>query len=187
MLGRLHTLVDVQDPAVGADNECPAFGIRPPFVDDPVRFGNVLAWIAKDRVIQFQFLREFGVVFDGVTARGEIGNVELLEFLAALTERQTFLRSAAGKGFGEPGDQDCPFAFVVRQFVRLAVAALQFEGRRLVADLEICRVRHLETSCARHERRACQDSSEHDVPFFLFSGAVELDSIPEPRILEPNA
>ena len=69
-------------------------------------------------------LSEFLVRLGVVEARGVIGDVELPDGLAALTERLAFGSSPAGKGFGEPGEHDGPLALMVRKLMRLAIRSL---------------------------------------------------------------
>jgi hypothetical protein len=82
-------------------------------------------------------LGELLVRFRVVNADGVVGDVELPEGIAALTERLAFGGSPTGEGLGEPGQHDGALAFVVGEFVRLAVRSLKVEWRRNVADLQL--------------------------------------------------
>jgi hypothetical protein len=77
------------------------------------------------------------VRFRVVDADGEIGDVELPDGIAALTERLAFGRSPAGEGFREPRQHDSVLALVVGESVHLAIGALQIEGRRGIADVQL--------------------------------------------------
>jgi hypothetical protein len=52
-----------------------------------------------------------------VDADGVVGDVELPEGGAALTERLAFRCSSAGERFGEPGQHDGVLAFVVGELM----------------------------------------------------------------------
>ena len=53
----------------------------------------------------------------------EVGNLELPDCFAALTERFAFGRSSAGEGFRKPGQYYCAFAFEVGKPIGLAIGA----------------------------------------------------------------
>jgi len=132
--------LNVKNLAFFADEEGDSTRKASVFVVDAVSRGNFSVRIAKDRVVQIQRLGEVCVLFDGVTAGSEVRNVELFQGLATLTEGFALSRSATGKRFGEPRDDDDFLIFKLRQFVVLAVAAFQFEGRRFVAFLQVFRL-----------------------------------------------
>lgn len=98
--------LNVKNLAFFADEEGDSAGKASVFVVDAVSRGNFSVRIAEDRVVQIQRLGEVCVLFDGVTAGSEVCNVELFQGLATLTEGFALSRSATGKGFGEPGDDD---------------------------------------------------------------------------------
>ena len=107
---RFHLLVNVQNPAVFANDKCPSFWHLSAFMDDAVCFRNFLSWIAENRIVEFQFFCKSGVLFDRVTAGGEVGHVVAANRIAVLTERQALFGSATGKGFREPCDHHGLFA-----------------------------------------------------------------------------
>jgi hypothetical protein len=82
-------------------------------------------------------LREFLVGLGVVKADSIVGDVELPDGLAALTERLAFGGSSAGEGFGKPGEHDGALAFVVGKLVQLAVRSLQTERRSDVAYVQL--------------------------------------------------
>ena len=108
----LDRFVDVQDLAVGTDVERPAAG-KSFCTQDAIRSGDLFARIRQNRVVGFNVRSKLLVLFGRVDARREIGNIELPDRFAALTERLAFGRSATGEGFGEPGEHDGAFALVV--------------------------------------------------------------------------
>ena len=120
---RTDLLVDVQDASVIADVERPARRKRLIFVDNAVRFRQLLGRIAQQREIDPQRLRELLVGFRGVDADGEIRNVKGANELAALTERLAFRRSPAGERFGKPREHDGALAFVVGQAIGCSVGS----------------------------------------------------------------
>ena len=121
-------LLNVKNLAFFADEECHSPRKPAGFIVDAVRLGDFSVRIAEDRVVQIQRLGEVCVLFDGIAACGEVGDVEFFQAFAALTERFALSRSATGKGFGVPCDDDDFFVFELSQFVILAVAAFQLEG-----------------------------------------------------------
>lgn len=110
MIAGLNFLVDVQHFTIKADYVSPSLRKRSGPADDAELFGDVFFRIAKDWVIQIQFLGKRCVVFHGITAGREVGNIEFFNSFAVRTERQAFFGSATGEGFGEPGNDDCLFA-----------------------------------------------------------------------------
>jgi hypothetical protein len=72
-----------------------------------------------------------------VDADRVVGDVELPEGIAALTERLAFGRSPAGERFREPGQHNRAFAAVIRQLVRAAVRPGEVEPWRVIANLEL--------------------------------------------------
>lgn len=73
-------------------------------MDHAVGFGRLFARIAENRVIELQRLGECLVLFDFITTGREVGDVELANFVSAVTQRITLGRSATGERLGEPGD-----------------------------------------------------------------------------------
>jgi hypothetical protein len=103
-----YLFVDKSNLSLRADIESPARGVLPGRRYDSISVGDFLPGIAQDREIRMLLLRESPVVFRLVNADHEIGDIELTDLLAALTERSAFGRSAAGEGFGEPGKDNPP-------------------------------------------------------------------------------
>jgi hypothetical protein len=66
---------------------------------------------------------EFLVGLRVIDADGEVGDVELADRFAALTERLALGRSSAGEGLREPCEHDGALARVVGESMRLAVRA----------------------------------------------------------------
>src|SRR5262249_52838027 len=102
-------LVDVEDLAVRADVERPAAGVGRRIrlrgarrVDDPVGVGGRSRGIAEDDEVGVLFLGECLVVFGGVDADHEIGDVEVANQFPALTERVALGGSSTGEGFWKP-------------------------------------------------------------------------------------
>ena len=89
--------------------------------ENPIGLGDRLCRVAQDRVVGADVLGKSLVGLGIVYADGEVGDVELLDQIAALTERLAFGGSTAGEGFREPGQHDRALAFVVGQAVHLAV------------------------------------------------------------------
>lgn len=116
---------DVEDGAVGADDEGPALGVRPTLMNDTVRRRNQFVGIAQHRIIEVEGLGEARVGRRRITARGKEDDIETTEsgvgrsrevhFLAAFeldderfgtpagTQRVALAGSTTGKGLGEPG------------------------------------------------------------------------------------
>ncbi len=106
MGGGIDCFVDVQNLAVGTDKDRPAARNRSTLVGHAVGVRYAPRGIAKDGIVGSQLFRESGVLFDGVATGGEIGDFKFLEGGTAVTQRFTFLGSAAGKRLGIPGDDD---------------------------------------------------------------------------------
>jgi hypothetical protein len=102
---------------------------------------------------------ELLVLFRGIDADRVVGNVELPDGVAALTERLALGRSPAGEGFREPREHDDALACVIGETMSLAVRALKVEWRSNVSDLQF-RARLLsEADQGGRERKgdACRD------------------------------
>ena len=140
MLARLHLLFDVQDLAILAHDERDSVR-ESSIVQDAVGFGNFRVRIAEDWVVEFQRLGECRVLLDRVAACCEVSDVVLTQGLTARTERFAFGRSATGKGFGVPGDDDRLLVLELRKFVRLSVAALHFKFGSFVPHFEFGSIR----------------------------------------------
>lgn len=111
----------MQDHAVGANIKRPAEWECAICVNHTVCGCNLLVGIAEDRVVQIQRFGKLGVHLVRVTTGGEVGNIELSQSIAALTERLTLGRSATGKRLRIPSDHDNLFAFEIGQLMRRAV------------------------------------------------------------------
>ena len=90
--------------------------------------------IGQDWVVEVQTLCEVCILFDGVDARGEVGDIEITNQFTALTERFAFLRSATGKSFGVPSDDERLLSFELFRRISFSVTANKFEVRDLVTD-----------------------------------------------------
>ena len=84
--GRPHILVDIRDAAVGAYVEGPAgreWLIR---IDHAVGRRDRLGWIAEERIVHPEGLRERPVRFWLVDTDSEVRDVERADLIATLTE-----------------------------------------------------------------------------------------------------
>ncbi len=156
MTGDVYLLVDVQNLAVFRYVERPAEGESTRLGDDTIGLGSVGLGVAEDGVIRSQRFGEAGVVLVLVTACRKVGDVELLQGLAALTERLALGRSAPGERFGKPRNHHHLLIFEILQAVRLAIAPFECEVGRRVANLQFRR------PCARiHDaKRKRSDDTE---------------------------
>jgi hypothetical protein len=66
-----------------------------------------------------------------------VGDVELSEGLAALTERLALSCSSTGEGFRKPREHDGTVAEVIRQLMGLAVGSRQTEAGRRITNLQL--------------------------------------------------
>jgi len=133
---RFYILVDVEDFAVCADIESVPRGVGAQRFQNAIRLGHILARIAENGIVELQGFGEFPVGLGIVDAGGVQGDLETLDLIAALTERLAFLGSAPCEGFREPGDDDRPFAEVVRQAVHRPIRAGESEVGRRISDGE---------------------------------------------------
>ena len=131
----IHLVVNVDNLSLLVDEECCPTGRRPGTLDKPIRLGHFPARITQNRIVKLQFFRESRIGFDVVATRGEVGDVEFAEDLAALTERLALGRSAPGECLGIPGNHDHSFVLEVGQFVGFAVAARKLEFRSRITRL----------------------------------------------------
>ena len=135
----LHLVIDEEDLSVLANVERPARGILPAFRDDAIGSSGGQRWIAQDRVIGVDRFSKRLVpllAVPGIATGGEVGDVELPDVLAALTERLALGRSATSEWFWEPGDHHRLFAFEIRELVGFAIAAFEREVRRGVTRFD---------------------------------------------------
>ena len=86
--------------------------------------------IGEDRIVRLDVLGKLLVGLGVVYADGVVGDVELSDGIAALTERLAFGRSPAGEGFREPREHDGALALVIGELMGLAVGARQVEAGR---------------------------------------------------------
>jgi hypothetical protein len=154
--GGFHRLVDMQDLAVRSDVEGPSVG-EAHAAGDSVGITDGFGGIRQDWVIRFDMLRELLVGLLVVKADCVVGDVELPDAFAALTERLAFGGSSTGEGFGKPGQHDGALAFVVGELVQLAVRSLQTEWGRGIAHVQLgTRLLPEADDCAsERERSAC--------------------------------
>ncbi|MCK6684869.1 MAG: hypothetical protein L6R30_20915, partial [Thermoanaerobaculia bacterium] len=101
--------------AILADVESPAEGDLALRVHDAIGLRDRTIDVREHRVVGVEGLRELRDLLDGIDARREVGDVELPDFCAALTERLAFLRSPTREGLGEPGQDDDTLASVLGQ------------------------------------------------------------------------
>ena len=113
MRTRLDGFVDEEDLSILADVKGPARGKFAFAADHAVGLGRLASGVAQDWVIQFKRLSKLLVRLRGIATGRKIADVELADFVAARTERLALGRSAAGKGFGKPGDHDGLFSFEI--------------------------------------------------------------------------
>ena len=83
---RAHPLVDVEDPAVGANVKRPARCVRLIGIDHPVGLRDGSGGIAQQRIIDAERLCKGFVCFGRIDADGKIRRVERPNLVATLTE-----------------------------------------------------------------------------------------------------
>ena len=88
-------------------------GGKPLEAQDAVGVRDFFAGVRQDWIVGLNVLCKLLVLFGSVDTDREVGDVELPDRFAALTERLTFGRSSAGEGFREPGEHDGALALVV--------------------------------------------------------------------------
>ena len=120
---RIDLLVDIQDSSIQTDEERPARRERLILIDNPVRRRNRLGWIAQQRIINAERLRELLVRLLGVNTDRKMRDVESSNFRAALTERLAVRGSAAGKSFCKPRQDDDLLAAVIGEAIGSAIRA----------------------------------------------------------------
>ena len=131
-------LVNVLDLTVDTDIESPPERNRTFLVDYAVGFGDTFLGIAKNGIVETQRLGEIGVLLCRIATGCEVSDLVRTQGLTALTERDAFLRSATGEGFGIPGDHVRLFSLELFAGVGLAVAPHHLELRDVVADADFC-------------------------------------------------
>ena len=136
-------VVDVSDLALFVDVDRNAAG-HASRVEDSKCLGRFLAGVTENRIIEIERLGELLIDVGWIDASGEVGDIELTQGLAVLTERLALSRSATGERFGIPGDDEGFLAFEIGQFVRLSVAPLHLKIRCRHSDFQfaICRMYH---------------------------------------------
>jgi hypothetical protein len=179
-LGSVGAEVDLSDHienrAVGTDDECPPFRNCPSLVDNTVGPGNLLARITQNRIVEVEGLGKTSIGSGGITAHREQGNVETVEprsgtrgqvdlattleldgewfGTAAGTQRIALEASAAGEGFGKPGEDDHLLAAIIGEAIGRSVTPGQLERRRFSPDTDASRTRPQE------ERQSTGDDSQ---------------------------
>jgi hypothetical protein len=118
MTGRHNLLVDVLDLPIDAYVERPSCDARR---GDPVCFGHLPRGITQKRVIYAQRLRICLVRFRGIDTDGEKRDIERADFVAALTERLAFRRSATAECLDKPDKNHRLLATEISQVIGLAV------------------------------------------------------------------
>ncbi|MFT5411358.1 MAG: hypothetical protein ACI8XO_004893 [Verrucomicrobiales bacterium] len=132
----IHVFVDRQDLALFADVKRVAVGEPAKFGHHPIGLGRLALLVGEDRVVELEFLGELLRVALAAVAGGEVFDCELLDLFATLTERLTLDCSPSGEHLREPGDYDGFLPLEFRKLIGLAVAALEFEIRRVVANFQ---------------------------------------------------
>lgn len=132
-----HRSLDVEDLPIFPNVERGPGRILFASAEQPVGHGRDAFGIAQNGVVEFQRLGKFRVRFDIVTAGCEISDVVFPNFFATLTERLAFGRSSTGKGLGIPRHDHGLLAFVVGEFVGLAVTSRHGEVRRVITDSKV--------------------------------------------------
>jgi hypothetical protein len=83
---RAHQLVNVENPAVGANIERPSGRKRLVRIDHAVGQGDVFIRITQERIVDTKRLRERLVGISVVNADSKVRDVEGPDFIATLTE-----------------------------------------------------------------------------------------------------
>jgi hypothetical protein len=83
---RAHQLVNVENPAVGANIERPSGRERLVRIDHAVGQGDVFIRITQERIVDTKRLRESLVCISVVNADSKVRDVEGPDFIATLTE-----------------------------------------------------------------------------------------------------
>lgn len=130
----VHHLVHVQDASIAPNVERQPDGERRPVTDHAIGLGHAFGGIAQKGVVRPNRFREPAVCRWRIDARRKMGNIEVANEFAALTERLADSRSTAGPGLGEPGQDDRLLAAVVREPIGPAVGTRQREVWRHVSN-----------------------------------------------------
>ena len=133
---RRHITIDVQDLAVDAYVEGPAYGGRVLISDDAVRLCGTTLRVAEERVIYIELRSKLLVVIEGIDADGKKRDVECANLIAALTERLALCRSTRAVRSGEPGEHDRLLSLKLRQPVGAAIGARQLKIWSRIAGLQ---------------------------------------------------
>ena len=134
---RIHVGIDEQNLAFLAEVKRHPGRMLAVALDQAVGFGRAALGIAENRVVEIQRFGEFCVGLRIVATRRKVGDVELADFLAALTERLTFGRSTTGESLRKPSNHNGPLVFEIRKPIGFAVAPLQSKVRRVVTGSEV--------------------------------------------------
>jgi hypothetical protein len=128
--------INKQNLAIGSDVESPTVGQLALRCYHTVGSGDVLSRVTQDWIVEGEGFGELLVRLFGVAARSKEGDIELPDFIAAFTKRLAFGRSATGKRFGKPGE-DNRLACQIGKLIGSAVGAAELKIRRLVAYLQL--------------------------------------------------
>ena len=118
---------------------------------DAVLAGHFAAVIAEDRIVGPDRLGELLVLLRLVDAGGEVRHVELPELRPVLRHHFALGGAAGRERPWKPRQHHRLFAVIVRELIRLAVAAGQAEIGGQIAHLQFFRRCH-----AEHDRTSCQ-------------------------------
>ena len=121
--------------------------------------------ITQQRVGKRLLFCELCIRLHPVGAHSDDLHILCFKVLDSIPESDPFGRSAAGKSFWEPGDNDHLFPSKVLQFICLAVGARQFEIRGLDTDVQLGdRSLLARSECTRQERtQANGGKNGHDL------------------------
>src|SRR5258708_2536028 len=180
VLGRrrgLDVLVDGQNCSVLADVERPAIRHAHP-AENAVDFCGLLRGIAEEREVRVLLLSERRVLVKRIDADHEIGDVVLLDQVPVFRQRLALERAAAGVRLRKPGQYDCLLVPEIRDLVRLAVARLQREVRRRIADFQLRGGGHLSdrSECEQAQCKYCEGSHRISKRWTNWSSSVSLRS-----------
>ena len=84
--GRSHIFIDVRDSSIAANVERPPGRERLIRIDNAVRCRDGLGWIAEERIVHSERLREFLIRLWLVHADGKVRDIEGAELIPTLTE-----------------------------------------------------------------------------------------------------
>ena len=129
------------DGACGADQETATHNPQERFAQEflhapgPEGLNHFEFGIAEQREVEFVFLLEAGLGFDGVAAGSQDDGIQLVELLLCVTKLGRFDGSTGSVGFGKEKEQHF-FAAKVGQGDVFAVVALDLEIRRFIPSFQ---------------------------------------------------